>query len=136
MATQNKVALRVLLVEDHPVNKMLCKNILRRNGYIVDTADHGLMALEKLQKDHFDLVISDLKMPVMTGLEMASYIRNRFPYPVKNIPIIAYATFETEYDKLRARESGFNDCVAKPSYPEELLFSIKKVLKLIDGIEA
>ena len=72
MAAQNKVAIRILLVEDHPVNKMLVKNILKRNGYHVGTAEHGLSALEILQKEAFDLIVTDIKMPVMTGLDMVS----------------------------------------------------------------
>ena len=135
MAAQNKVAIRILLVEDHPVNKMLVKNILKRNGYHVGTAEHGLSALEILQKEAFDLIVTDIKMPVMTGLEMVSYIRNRFQYPIKNIPIIAYSAFETEYDMLRARECGINECISKPSYPEELLNMINKVIEKAHGIK-
>lgn len=118
---------RILLVEDHPVNKMLCKNILKKNGYHVDTAENGLVALELLQKKPFDLIVSDIKMPVMTGIEMANYIRTRFPKPVNQIPIIAYSSFDTDYDRIKAKECGMNECLNKPSYPEELLLVIKRL---------
>ncbi|MBK8847843.1 MAG: response regulator [Bacteroidetes bacterium] len=120
-------ATRILLVEDHPVNKMLCKNILKRNGYHVETAENGLVALEFLQKNPFDLIVSDIKMPVMTGLEMTTYIRTRFPKPVCLIPIIAYSSFDTDYDRIKAKECGMNECLTKPSYPEELLLVIKRL---------
>ncbi len=109
----------LLLVEDHPINREVARAILERFGYTVDMAEDGLAALEALQDGSYALVLMDIQMPRLDGLEATRRIRalgNGFA----QIPIVAMTANAMRGDALRCFEAGMNDYVAKPVDPEEL----------------
>jgi len=112
------IGLRVLLVEDDPINQEVANELLACMGLAVDIAANGLQAVEKVQTEHFDLVLMDMQMPVMDGLEAAQTIRQ---LPDKqNLPIIAMTANAFEEDRKRCLEVGMNDHIGKPVDPATL----------------
>ncbi|MFZ2959459.1 MAG: response regulator [Candidatus Ozemobacteraceae bacterium] len=114
---------RVLLVEDNKVNQEVAGEVLSQEGVQVTFADNGKIALEILEKQSFDLILMDIQMPVMGGLETAKKIRNR--EDGKDIPIIAMTAEAFAQDKKKAIEAGMNDHIAKPIDPDTLFSTIR-----------
>lgn len=112
----------ILLAEDHPVNRKLAEQMLRKAGYRVDFAFNGKDAVEMITKepDSYDLILMDLKMPVMNGLEATRAIRQR---GFKTIPIIAMTADSMEEDRQRCLDAGMNDFMPKP-IRRDLVFSV------------
>ena len=115
---------RVLVVDDE---KQL-RNFIRRNlevrGYHVQTAGNGLEALAKMGPESFDLIILDLMMPHMDGLETARRVRE-----VSIVPIIVLTALGEQADKVRAFDIGADDYLTKPFGVEELLARVRAVLR-------
>ncbi len=121
--------IRVLVAEDLTLNQLLIKLILADFGFEVDIADNGKIAIEKLQKNTYDLVLMDLQMPEMNGFDATAYVRNTMN---SNIPIIALTADVTSIDVEKARAVGMDDYISKP-VDEQLLYSkIIKVLQKTD----
>ncbi|WP_308909267.1 chemotaxis protein CheW [Pseudokordiimonas caeni] len=118
---------RVLLVDDSDFFRSMVKPVLAVAGYKVKTARDGKQALAALEDDKYDLIISDIEMPVMGGLEFARALRadKRFAH----IPLVALSSLATERDIARGREAGFDDYVAKFD-KETLLRSLAQQLKV------
>lgn len=114
--------LRVLLVEDYPVNVKVALKFLTRWGITVDTAENGLVGVNKCKESEYDLVLMDLQMPVMDGYTAAQEIRKLNP----NIPIIALTASATFSNKDKASHVGMNDYVTKPFNPQDLFYKIAK----------
>ena len=124
-----KSRLRILLVEDDDLNRKTGELMLEKSGYTVVTAEDGQEAYEKLSNLDFDLIIMDIQMPVMNGLEATKAIR----YSVKlgekaKIPIIAMTAYAMSGDKEEFISAGMNDYIAKPVDMAELEEAIKHVL--------
>jgi two-component system sensor histidine kinase/response regulator len=116
-----RVALSVLLVEDHAVNQMLAATLLQRWGHTVQVAENGQIALELLAQSEFDLILMDMMMPVMDGLEATRRIRELETASGKGRkPIIAMTANALESDRQRCLESGMDDFVSKPIKAAEL----------------
>jgi CheY-like chemotaxis protein len=112
---------KVLLVEDEPINQEICRQMLEDVGLVVTTADDGQAACEMLQQDRFAVVLMDMQMPVMGGLEATRRIRC---YPeCADIPIVALTANAFAEDKARCLEAGMNDFLSKPTNPQ-MLFAI------------
>lgn len=125
--TNNKT-LSVLVIEDNLINQKLASTLFKRIGHAVDVALNGKIGVELFQKKHYDLVLMDIQMPVMTGIEAASYIRklendNKSKEPVI---IIAVTTFNYPLDKQNCFDAGMNDHISKPYKPIELLKTVAK----------
>jgi signal transduction histidine kinase len=114
--------LRVLLVEDYPVNVKVALKFLSRWGVAVDTAENGLVGFEKFQTAPYDLVLMDLQMPVMDGYTSSQKIRELND----TVPIIALTASATYSNKDRAIGVGINDYVTKPFNPNELFQKIAR----------
>ncbi|MDD4993257.1 MAG: ATP-binding protein [Paludibacter sp.] len=117
--------IKVLVVEDIPLNQLLMKTLLDDFGFERDIAGNGKIAIEKLQAKPFDIVLMDLQMPEMNGFEATDYIRNVMH---SNIPIIALTADVTTVDLAKCKFVGMNDYIAKP-VDERLLFS--KIVGLV-----
>ena len=122
----------VLLVEDNEINQEVAKEVLEGYGLKVDIAQHGGEALVMIVQKAYDLVLMDMQMPVMDGLEATCRIRQ---LPVGHtIPIIAMTANAFEEDRLRCQDAGMNDFVAKPVVPEHLLAVLVRWLPQKDAI--
>ncbi len=110
--------MRVLLVEDNPVNQMVAKGMLTKLGYDVVLAAHGAEALQQLHCEPLDLVLMDCNMPVMDGYEASLEIRRCGRWP--DLPIIALTANALPEDRDRCKAAGMNDYLAKPFRQSEL----------------
>ena len=119
--------LRVLLVEDNRINQEVAAEILRQYGAEVTLADHGADALELITGPGFDVVLMDLHMPVMDGLEATRRIREQ--YDSATLPVIAMTAAIMPDDRERCTAAGMVDFVAKPVNPVELLTVLKRFQK-------
>jgi PAS domain S-box-containing protein len=104
---------QVLLVEDHPVNQMLATTILRRWGYTVVLAANGREAVDLFGTQHWDIVLMDMQMPVMGGLEATQLIRAS-ELPGQHTPIIAMTANAMASDRQACLDAGMDGHVAKP----------------------
>ena len=111
--------LRLLLVEDHPINREVARAILDRLGYAVSVAEDGLAAIAAVQREACDLVLMDVQMPRLDGLEATRRIR-ALGGAFARLPIIAMTANAMAGDAARCLEAGMNDHIAKPIDPEEL----------------
>lgn len=116
--------MRILVVDDDPPSVKMTAFLLREEGYEVITADNGRAALEIVQNQSPDLVIMDVMMPHIDGLEVTRRIRQTMDVPI----IILSAKGETA-DKVTGLEVGADDYLAKPFEPSELLARVKAVLR-------
>jgi CheY-like chemotaxis protein len=112
-------SIKVLVVEDMPLNQLLMKTLLDDFGFERDIAENGKIAIEKLQNGSYDIVLMDLQMPIMNGFDATEYIRNTMKL---NIPIIALTADVTTVDLAKCKAVGMNDYIAKP-VDERLLYS-------------
>ncbi|MBW2084665.1 MAG: response regulator, partial [Deltaproteobacteria bacterium] len=98
--------LRILLAEDDPASQTLFQRLLRKRGHMVVTAGHGREVLDAIEKEAFDLLLMDIQMPVMNGLEAAAAIRRNEQGLGRRLPIIAVTGYDTESDRARLFEAG------------------------------
>ena len=120
--------IKILVVEDMPLNQLLMKTLLDDFGFERDIADNGKIAIEKLQNESYDIILMDLQMPVMNGFEATEYIRNTMNL---TIPIIALTADVTTVDLEKCKAVGMNDYIAKP-VDERILYS--KIVSLVQKI--
>lgn len=121
--------LKVLLVEDNDINRLYAKSILKNWNCHTDTAENGLVAIERLKGSVFDVVLMDVQMPVMDGYETTKAIRMMTP-PLRNIPIIALTANATKNDIERCISAGMNDYLPKPFTPDDLYRKLFEELKI------
>jgi two-component system sensor histidine kinase/response regulator len=109
---------RLLLVEDNELNQEVALEILRQARFVVDLAANGQIALVRLQDHQYDLVLMDMQMPVMDGLEATRRIRQMPAFD--KLPIVAMTANAQESDRNNCMEAGMNDFVSKPIEPDHL----------------
>jgi PAS domain S-box-containing protein len=117
--------IKVLVVEDISLNQLLMKTILDEFGFECDIAENGKIAIERMQKKEYSMVLMDLQMPVMNGFEATEFIRSKMK---SEIPIIALTADVTTVDLAKCKLVGMNDYIAKP-IDERVLYS--KMIGLI-----
>jgi len=120
---------RILLVEDQRMNQLFTMDLLSSQGHSVEVAEDGQQALDLLDKKSFDLVLMDIKLPVMDGIEATRRIRFADPVHVNaDIPVIGLSAHVPTEDELgRYQEAGFNDYVVKPVSFEKLFAAIREL---------
>jgi CheY-like chemotaxis protein/nitrogen-specific signal transduction histidine kinase/HPt (histidine-containing phosphotransfer) domain-containing protein len=117
----------VLLVEDNPANRLLAITILQKAGYEVDFAENGVDGLAKVAVKRYDLIISDLEMPRMDGLEMTRMIRTTETKDgAQPVPIVAFTAHAVEGIRVQCIDAGMNDYITKPIAREKLLATVSK----------
>ncbi len=127
-----KPALHILLVEDNPVNRKLAQHVLEKEGYTVVAADNGATALKTLERKRFDLVLMDVQMPRMDGIETTAAIRNREKITGGYLPIVALTAHAMAGDRERCLKAGMDGYLIKPIQPAMLLEAIER-LHLVCG---
>ena len=127
VAEDRKRRVRILLVEDNPVNQKVTLKLLEKMGYHVDAVDNGKEALTALETLPYTLVLMDVQMPEMDGLEATRQVR-RAARAVRNpkIPIIALTAHATKEHRKQCLDAGMNDYLAKPVQPDELAKAISR----------
>ncbi|MGA3235005.1 MAG: ATP-binding protein [Bryobacteraceae bacterium] len=119
-------AVRALLVEDNPVNQKVVLRLLQKNGHQVTIASNGREALEAMIEAEFDIVLMDVQMPVMTGLEAAEAIRRTERGTGRRIPIVAMTAHAMTGDKELCLASGMDGYLSKPVRLADLLAALDK----------
>jgi signal transduction histidine kinase/CheY-like chemotaxis protein/HPt (histidine-containing phosphotransfer) domain-containing protein len=147
---------RILLAEDYPTNQQVVLRHLRSNGYIVDLAENGQIAVDAYRKKHYDLILMDIQMPLMDGYQATTMIRkwesgmgnsecgmrnkigkdsdlkskiqNR-KSEIESVPIIAMTAHATKGDREKCLQAGMDDYIAKPLKRKELLNIVNKWIK-------
>ena len=113
-------ALRVLLAEDNLVNQRLALRLLEKAGHTVRVAGNGRQALQALERDRFDVVLMDVQMPEMDGMEATAVIRQREKTTGSHLPIIALTAHAMKGDRDRCLAAGMDGCLSKPLQRDEL----------------
>ncbi len=113
----------ILVVEDEPIVRSLLKDVLTAEGFKVTTAEDGEKALKVWQDKEFDLIITDLGMPVMSGFELAAKVRAK-----SDIPIILTTGWESQIDRKKVKKYKINRIVGKPFQLKELIDAIYEIL--------
>jgi signal transduction histidine kinase/HPt (histidine-containing phosphotransfer) domain-containing protein/BarA-like signal transduction histidine kinase len=127
---------RVLVAEDNSTSRMLAVRLLSQNGAEVKTAQDGFQALEALASEPFDLVLMDVQMPVMDGIQATHRIRSGQIKDVQpNIPIVATTAHAMRGDAQRCLSAGMNRYLSKPLDVRSLLKTIGEILDLDDQAE-
>lgn len=113
---------KILLVEDNLINQKLTKNLLTKNGFDVDAADNGMVAVEKFMREAYDIILMDIQMPVMDGITASRKIRmlesgRKGRQPVKIIALTANAQ---KQDRNECLEAGMDGYMSKPLNPKEI----------------
>lgn len=119
---------KVLIVDDDAKTVELVKLYLNRDGYRVLTAFDGVEALRLAREAHPDLIVLDLMLPGVDGLEVCRTLRNE-----SDVPIIMLTARSTDEDKLRGLDLGADDYVTKPFSPRELAARVRAVLRRLPG---
>jgi len=122
---------RILVVDDEPQIRRVMRATLVSRGYVVSDARSGEEALDKLREEKFDLVLLDMNMPGMGGLEACRIIRDG-----SDTPIIILSIRNAEKDKVEALDAGADDYVTKPFSTPELLARIRAALRRVTSLTA
>ncbi len=120
---------KALAVEDDPLNMELVCEILRENGFTVHEASSGKEAIEKTEEEFYDLIIMDIKLPDMDGIEATGIIKSELGY--EKTPVIALTAYALEGDRERFLKEGFDDYVPKPIDVPHFIEKLEKYRKLV-----
>ncbi|PYT05004.1 MAG: hybrid sensor histidine kinase/response regulator, partial [Acidobacteria bacterium] len=113
-------SLHILLAEDNVINQTLAVHLLKKRGHTVVIASNGRAAIAALEKEEFDLLLMDIQMPVMNGLETTAIIREKERTLSSHIPIIALTAHAMKGDRERCLASGMDGYISKPIQGDEL----------------
>ncbi len=117
---------KIVLAEDNSLLSMLLKFQLEKEGYKLLIAENGKQAIELIELHQPELILTDIMMPFISGLEVVSHVRNKLNM---NIPIIVFSAAGQEKMVLKTFNLGATDFMSKPFSPAELLIRIKRLLK-------
>lgn len=121
---------KILIIEDSPTMRQLISFALKRlQGVRIVEASDGVDGLKKLSADKFDLILTDINMPIMDGLKLVSLVRNDANY--RNTPIVVITTEGAQEDRDRAMALGASDYITKPIQAGRILEMAKTMLKLV-----
>src|SRR5262249_56636604 len=111
--------LRILLAEDHPVNRQVALGLLARHGHSVDVVADGAAAVEAARGSGYDVILMDVHMPVLDGIEASRIIRS-FPGAAGRMPIVGLSASVLKEDTDLCFAAGMDECLAKPNQPVAL----------------
>jgi PAS domain S-box-containing protein len=119
---------RILLVEDNPVNQILAQRLLEKRGYVVKVACDGAEGVAAFEREQFDLILMDVQMPGMDGLEATEVIRTREKSTKSHIPIVAMTAHALKDDERRCLSVGMDAYISKPISSSVLFSTIEGAL--------
>jgi len=123
----SKAPIRILIVEDEEVNVMIAQHILQKMGMESVAVDNGEAAIQRVREETFHLILMDIEMPLMDGLEATAHIRKESLGA--HVPIIALTAHSLPEKLDEVREAGMDDVLIKPFQEETFLPILKKYLK-------
>jgi CheY-like chemotaxis protein len=125
-----EVAYRFLVVDDHPINRLLARQILQKHwkNSAVAEADNGIKALAELKTHHFDLVLMDMVMPEMDGIEATQRLRQELQGAAANIPVLGLTANVNPNDLERFAKAGVDNTVLKPFDQVKLCEQVQHLL--------
>lgn len=121
--------MRVLVVDDDKTTRKMVSLILKSKGYEVVTAENGMDGLQKLGLEQINLILTDMNMPYMDGIEFTRQVRAN--PEIAHIPIVMLTTEAEEEEKQRAYQAGVDDYIVKPATAEQIVESMKRIIKKI-----
>ena len=121
--------MKLLIVDDDKTTRKLLSLYLKGKGYEVVPAENGLDAIEKLGTESISLVVTDMNMPYMDGIELTKTLRS--DSILKNIPIIMVTTEADDDEKKKAFDAGVDDYLVKPTNADAISDSIKRIVEKI-----
>lgn len=116
----------ILICEDEEIMLAALSFRLRRNGFEVIAAENGKEALDKIKEFNPDLIVTDIMMPYITGIELLTIVREEMQ---STVPVIIISALNQEETILSAFKMGANDFIVKPFKPDELIIRIKKIVQ-------
>ena len=116
---------RILVVEDNKINQIVTKKILESHHFKCTILDDGYAAIDLLEKEHFDLVLMDINMPIINGFETTKLIRKKGI----ETPVVALTAFDKQEITEQALSSGINDIIIKPFEPSKLFQVISTLIE-------
>jgi len=126
-AAQARRALEVLLVEDNAVNRRLAQVVLEKAGHRVVAVDNGAAALDEIRRRRFDVVLMDVQMPGMDGIETTVALRRHEQANGRRVPVIAITAHAMAGDRERCLQAGMDDYLTKPVKPADLLNALARL---------
>ena len=130
-----RLPLNILLAEDNPINQIVAASILDEMAYKVDIVENGLQAIAALRKKPYQVILMDMQMPEMGGLEATRHIRAEFA-PERQPIIIAMTANAMEGDKQSCLDAGMNDYISKPVLPETVEATLQRWFEKSLPVEA
>lgn len=122
------------MAEDNPVNQRVARKFLEKMGHSVSLAGDGLEAVKAFQEDHYDLILMDVSMPEMNGVEATAAIRDVEKSSVDHIPIIALTAHAIDGDRKKFMEAGMDGYISKPFKPDKLSEVIEALIRKADPL--
>jgi CheY-like chemotaxis protein len=118
----------VLVVEDDTISMKLAREMLNAQGFTVHEANNGMEAINMVEKELYDLILMDIALPGMDGIEAARIIKNKPRY--KDVPVIALTAYAMKGDKERILAAGLEDYISKPIDVSDFM---KRMEKYVNG---
>ncbi len=115
---------RILLAEDNPINQQIASEMITEAGFWIDVADNGVQAIEMAAAAPYDLILMDMQMPVLGGVDATLRLRQQARFA--DIPIIAMTANVLQEDRERCRAAGMNDFISKPFEPKALFDVLRR----------
>ena len=129
---QMRNGVRILLAEDNLINQKVALKILQKRNYSVDVVNNGKEAVKAALRQHYDIILMDVQMPVMDGYEATQKLRAKLS-PKEHIPIIAMTAHAMKGDREKCLLAGMDDYISKPIKPDDLYAMLEKWINKIQN---
>ncbi len=124
--------MKILICEDEEIMLTALEFRLQKQGFDIVRAEDGQIAIDKIRTEDPDLIIADIMMPHVTGLELIKFVREDLQ---KDTPVIVISALELDEVVLEASKLGANDFIAKPFRPMELILRIRRIFQELEPLE-
>jgi DNA-binding response OmpR family regulator len=118
--------MNILICEDNPLAVKTVSVVLNREGYKTESAHDGNEAMDLLRKNDYDLIVVDIHLPYISGLELVKYLRSDLG---KNTPVLVLTAFSNPRMQIQAKQLGINEYIVKPFNPSDLVSRIRSLVE-------